>query len=376
MPERGHAQRDHVRASPEVVAIEKPIGRRVLHRRIGAGDRVARPLELLKGIPRPGPLGGPVGHGRGDRPLLLHLPVDRGVEGDFHLVDGDAIGPQPHRPAHAFAPTRLGIVEHSGDQVDVDLLEADRSGVSVGPVDLAGEMCPAVGPQNLVVEMLDPQAQPGDPQFVDCLQLLSVERARLAFKGHLLGLVPGQEAFHSGHELPESRRREKRGRAAAEIDEPRPPPGQERSPGVHREFAQQGLDIARHAVRLGIAARIDAEVAEVAPLAAERQVDVDAQRDARPGCLLQRRQDLSAILRLPEREGRIVGNEVVAHRRFLPAGCRDFHFRGHHVRVIPCPNWFGWIAPARAPRRRSTGDRSVPRSDRGGENPPHPPAVD
>ena len=68
----------------------------------------------------------------------------------------------------------------------------------------------------------------------------------------------------------------KRRRAAAEIDEAKRPPPH------HRLLADQlDLVLQRLAIRLdllGVLVRIDAEIAELAPLAAERNVQIQAQR--------------------------------------------------------------------------------------------------
>ena len=94
----------------------------------------------------------------------MHLVIDRRVERDFHLVDRDAVGRQVDRLADAVLPVLLGLVEHSGNQVDVDLGESDPPGGFVRLIDFSGKMGPAVALENVVVEVFDAQAQPGDAQ--------------------------------------------------------------------------------------------------------------------------------------------------------------------------------------------------------------------
>ena len=63
-----------------------------------------------------------------------------------------------------FLPLVPGFADHAGDQVDVDLIEPEIARPGVGAIDFVGEMGSAVGFQNLVVEVLDAQAQARDAQ--------------------------------------------------------------------------------------------------------------------------------------------------------------------------------------------------------------------
>ena len=58
-------------------------------------------------------------------------------------------------------------------------------------------MRPAVGLEDLVIEILDPKAEAADAKIPDHLQLAFGQRARFAFEGDLLGLIPGEQAFHA-----------------------------------------------------------------------------------------------------------------------------------------------------------------------------------
>ena len=75
--------------------------------------------------------------------------------------------------------------------------KADLAGVGVGAMDLLGAVGAAVDLQDVVVEVLDAQAEPGDSEVPDRLELVVGEGSGLALERDLLGLVPGQQALHS-----------------------------------------------------------------------------------------------------------------------------------------------------------------------------------
>ena len=75
-----------------LVPVEEPAPFRRSDGGVGAGHVVAVPFQFLKGQVHPAALGGPVGHGSPGLPLLPHTLEDSGVEGNLHLVDGDAVG--------------------------------------------------------------------------------------------------------------------------------------------------------------------------------------------------------------------------------------------------------------------------------------------
>ena len=68
---------------------------------------------------------------------------------------------------------------------------------SISPVDFLGAMRAAVDFEDVIVEVLDAQAQARHAQILDHLQLAFGERARLAFEGDFFGLVPGEQAASS-----------------------------------------------------------------------------------------------------------------------------------------------------------------------------------
>ncbi len=136
------------------------------------------------------------------------------------------------------------------------------------------------------------------------------KRAGLAFEGDFLGLVPidvGPQAIDQRRELLAA---EERRRAAAEIDEAERPASHHRQAADQFDLARQGRDIGLD-VR-GVLVGVDAEVAELAALAAERNVQVQPQRHFGR----RRMQGLVHVgqrLGRPLRKRRIVGDEIAAN---------------------------------------------------------------
>ena len=87
----------------------------------------------------------------------------------------------------AGVPVLVGLAEHAGDEIDVDLREAERPRDRVGAVDFRRAVRPAVGLENRVVEVLDAEAEARDADLADGRELALAERARLALEGDLLG---------------------------------------------------------------------------------------------------------------------------------------------------------------------------------------------
>jgi len=82
-----------------------------LDERVGAGNHVPGRLELLEGPVNPAALGGPVGDG-GSWPVVRASFEDHRVEGQFHLVDGDAVRVHLDRLHDGGLPLALGLAEH------------------------------------------------------------------------------------------------------------------------------------------------------------------------------------------------------------------------------------------------------------------------
>ena len=92
----------------------------------------------------------------------------------------------------AVAPVVPCLADHAGDQVDVDLLEAEFACPAVGAVDFLFVVRPAVVFQYLVVEIFDAEAEAGHTQFAQGLELVLLQRARFALERHFLDAVPRQ----------------------------------------------------------------------------------------------------------------------------------------------------------------------------------------
>ena len=88
----------------------------------------------------------------------------------------------------ARAPVRVGLAEHAGDQIDVDLREAERARLLVDAVDLRRAVRAAVQLENPIVEVLDAEAEPRDAELAERGELGIGERARLALEGDFRGL--------------------------------------------------------------------------------------------------------------------------------------------------------------------------------------------
>ena len=176
-------------------------------------------------------------------------------------------------------------------------------------------MRPAIDFEDVVVEIFHAQAQPGDAQLADDLELVIGQGARLALESNLLGLVPGQQRFHAIGQVPQLVGRKVRGRAAAEVDEIGLATADKGFAGVKREFAKDGINVMAN--RLRILVGINLEITEMATLAAKRNVNIDAE-----GCIglrrpLDRGKNLAGELRFPERIGRIIGDEIIADSSFF-----------------------------------------------------------
>ena len=107
-------------------------------------------------------------------------------------------------------------------------------------------------------------------------------------------------------------RGQERRRAAAEVDEVRAAGRQwPASPREQLPLARQHVEVVADFLRVLVG--VDAEVAEVTPLPAERDVQVEAERHARPGGAVERRHRVALDgLGRPHRERRIGGDEIAA----------------------------------------------------------------
>src|SRR5690606_2780868 len=109
--------------------------------------------------------------------------------------------------------------------------EADRAERLLGAVGTAVHL------EDVVVEALDPEAEPGHANLAEGLELFLRERPRFGLEGDFLGLVPREQVLHPARQALELRHGEVAGRAAAEIDELRLAPREIGRAGVAFELA-------------------------------------------------------------------------------------------------------------------------------------------
>ena len=133
--------------------------------------------------------------------------------------------------------------------------------------------------QDFVAEVLDAEAQTRDADAANGGQLRLGQRPGLALEGHFLRVAPRGHGVEASDETLELFRRQERRRPATEIDEVQRPAGDRRQVGVELPFVRKHVEVIADLLRVLVG--IHAEVAEVAPLPAERNVEVEPQRHAR-----------------------------------------------------------------------------------------------
>ena len=240
--------------------------------------------------------------------------------------------------SNAALPVLLGFAEHARDQIDVDLRKAERLRELVGAEDLRRSVRAPVHLEDVVVEILDAEAEPRHAHLANRGEFGLGQRARLALERDFLGRRPrrdGRQPLHQAAQLPH---RQERRRPAAEVHEV------ERT-AVDRGIGVIELPFAGHHVEilfdfLRVLVGVDAEIAEVAALPAERDVQVQAERYRRR----RRAQRSERIpldgIRRPDGKRRIVGNEVAADLRLV------------HRRALTCfSHRFATIRCARVAKR-------------------------
>ena len=73
----------------------------------------------------------------------------------FHLINGDAFRVHRDRLADAVPPVVVRFADHAGDEIDIDLVEADIPCPTIGPIDLVLEVRPTVELQDFRFEVFD-----------------------------------------------------------------------------------------------------------------------------------------------------------------------------------------------------------------------------
>src|ERR1035437_1727384 len=315
--ERSHAQADHVGAGPQKVAVKESRAGGIFHRRVRTGDGVAGLLHLGKRVVHPAALGRPVGHRGHTLSKHAHFLRDGGVEGYFHLVDRDTVRRKRNGLADTLPPVLFGLADHARNEVDIDLRKPDGARELVRYVDLLRAVGAPVSLQDLLVEVLNSQAEAGDAHLLEDLQLPLGDGSGFALESDFLRLIPGQQPLHGVHQVAELASRDVGRRAAAEIDEAGFSPADESLPGIKRQFTNHGIQVA---VDLGgVLSGIHLEVAEVAALAAEGNMHVDSERSTRTRKATEGLMRLRYQVLVPERIRRVVGDEVIARCGFFQA---------------------------------------------------------
>ena len=146
--------------------------------------------------------------------------------------------------------------------------------------DLGRAMRAAVQLEDAIVEVLDAEAEPRDAGAADDVELGLGQRARLALERDLLGRASrARSAVRRLDQRLELRRRQEGRRAAAEVDEIDRPARRARAAARSScPFPHERVEILLDLLRVLV--RVDAEVAEMAALPAERDVQVQAERHA------------------------------------------------------------------------------------------------
>ena len=204
----------------------------------------------------------------------------------------------------------LRLLDHAGDEVDIDLREAQPLRELIRAPDLRTSVGAAVNLEDVVIEVLHAEAQPRDADLAQHLEFLLAQCARLALESDLLRLVPRQQLLHTVGQVAELILGEVRRCAASKINKVGLAPSDEDLLRVELHLVQHGVDVVADLRRVFV--RVHAEIAEVAPLAAERDMHIDAQRRVRLRRLAKRGTVVWHVLRFPERERWVVRDKVVA----------------------------------------------------------------
>ena len=172
-------------------------------------------------------------------------------------------------------------------------------GPVVAPVDLrARRWARPLASRILSSKFSMPRLSRVTPISLSASSLCCCKRAGLALEGDLGGLVPGKKRLQPLDQAARAARAEVRRRAAAEVDEVQRPAADDRQLAVQLDFLDQGVEIDLDIA--GVLVGVDAEVAELAALAAKRNVQVKPERRAGPRRRFQGRRGVGQMRRLPE----------------------------------------------------------------------------
>ena len=199
--------------------------------------------------------------------------------GHFHLINSEAVRFEGQSLVHGLVPFFRRVAEHPRDEIHVDLIEADLARPAIRAEDLGRLVGTSVQFQNRVVEMLDAQAQAGHADRLDGFELAPFERSRLALESYFARMRPAKVFGDTLDQTCELFTAQKGGRSAAKVDEVKRPIRQGGAAAVEGALTYQGIAVDVDVLRILV--RVDAEIAELAALAAEWNVDIQPQRRAR-----------------------------------------------------------------------------------------------
>ena len=189
MAETGHSQSQDVGTAKQIVTVNKTIRYRIFHHLVATGNMKPRLRKAVHCLADPPAFGGPICHRRSGSFFFYLLRVDR-VERKFHLVDRDVVGPHLDRLLDTSLPIRLGLTDHPGDQINVDLGKTHVLDPLIRTEDFRRQMGTTIFFQYRVVEIFDAQRHACYANFGECLHLVQAQGPRLAFERDLAGGVP------------------------------------------------------------------------------------------------------------------------------------------------------------------------------------------
>ena len=135
----------------------------------------------------------------------------------------------------------MGFTDHSCDEIDVELRKAERAGELIGAPDLLGSVSSSVDFQDVVIEVFDSQAKPGNTQIVDDLQLALREGARFTLEGNFLCLLPGKDCAQPLGQRAQLTGGEIGGSTSPEVDKVQIPVPDERPRCIQLQLLDQNI---------------------------------------------------------------------------------------------------------------------------------------
>src|ERR1700752_3429670 len=103
MRKRRDTDADHVAAMPQRIAVDEATSLLLRRNDVCPCDFVVVCKKLFESVIEPMSFHAPTGNWRLDA-LIQNVSRDRGVVGQFHLIDRDRVGLKLDRSSHCFAP--------------------------------------------------------------------------------------------------------------------------------------------------------------------------------------------------------------------------------------------------------------------------------